>query len=49
MDRVEKELSDMNLLTDEDPEKMFRLNYDRMLEKSKSAIEKQKANIRYPK
>ncbi len=49
MDRAEKELRDMNILTDENPEKMFQLNYDKMLEKSKSAIEKQKANIRYPK
>lgn len=49
MDRAEKELRDMNILTDEDPENMFRLNYDRVLEKSKRAIEKQKANIRYPK
>jgi hypothetical protein len=49
MGRAEKELREMNIHTDEDSEKMFRLNYDRMLEKSKSAIEKQKANIRYPK
>lgn len=49
MRKAKKELDEMDVLVDENPGKMFQLNYSRMIERNKQAIENQKKNIRYPK
>ncbi|ANU26310.1 hypothetical protein [Planococcus versutus] len=44
-----KELDALNVIEQEDPDTMFQLNYDRMLEESNIAMESQKKYIRFPK
>lgn len=44
-----KELDALNVIVDEDPEKMFQLNYERMIKKIDEANVSQRNHIRYPK
>jgi len=48
IDKVEKDFKSLDLIVDEDPDKMFRMNYDKMVADNKKALESQKKNIRYP-
>ncbi|WP_148039021.1 hypothetical protein [Planococcus salinus] len=49
MEEVKKAFDAMDFIEHENPEKMFRLHYDRMVKNNKAALEQQKENIRYPK
>lgn len=49
MSKAKKELDDLNLIIDEDPERMFQLNYDKLVEDIKKSMANQRKNIRYPK
>lgn len=48
MDASKKELAALNVIVDEDPNKMFQLNYDKMLKKIADAHVSQRNHIRYP-
>ena len=49
MGAAKKELAALNVIVDENPEKMFQLNYDAMIKKIAHANESQRNHIRYPK
>lgn len=47
--KIRKDVADLNIIPDPDPKEMFRINYDKMIQMNKRAMESQKKNIRYPK
>lgn len=49
MDKVQKDFEGLDLIVNEDRERMFQLNYDKMIADNEKAMESQKKNIRYPK
>ncbi|WP_281864121.1 hypothetical protein [Planomicrobium okeanokoites] len=49
MGQAKKELDALNIIVDENPDKMFQLNYDHMIKKIADANESQRNHIRYPK
>lgn len=49
LDKSVKELEALNIIVDEDPEKMFKLNYDYLEKDIAISMESQQKNIRYPK
>jgi len=49
LDKSIKELAVLKVIVDEDPEKMYQLNYDYLVKDIVISMESQKKNIRYPK
>ena len=49
VDKSIKELAALNIIVDEDQEKMYQLNYDYLVKDLAISMESQKKNIRYPK